>query len=172
MPNFEKIEGKREGSVNCVHEGFIYTKNNVDSLKTRLRCLRWRDACKGTALIQDNHFHLNIKCQREPKMSRKVEKRKVESEIKNIAGTTCTPLKQIYDSQITRESNIQPFVKLQWVNAGKNLPPTPTSAEWFKSSLKERAGSSAPCFREMAKVADDFFLLFFGDLTCQQKDDG
>ena len=34
--------------------------------------------------------------------------------------------------------------------------------------MKERAGTIAPCFREMAKVADDFFLLFFGDLTCQQ----
>ena len=31
----------------------------------------------------------------------------------------------------------------------------------------KRAGTIAPCFREMAKVADDFFLLFFGDLTCQ-----
>ena len=40
--------------------------------------------------------------------------RKVESESKNIAGTTCTPLKQIYDSHVTIESNIQPFVKLQW----------------------------------------------------------
>ena len=63
MPNFEKLEGKRKGSVNFVHEGFIYTKNNADSLKTRLRCHRWRDGCKGTAFIQDNHFHLNIKCQ-------------------------------------------------------------------------------------------------------------
>ena len=34
--------------------------------------------------------------------------------------------------------------------------------------MKERAGTIAPCFREMAKVADDFFLLFFGDLTCQR----
>ena len=29
MANFEKIEGKRKGSFNLVHEGFIYT---------RLRC--------------------------------------------------------------------------------------------------------------------------------------
>ena len=43
-----------------------------------------------------------------------VKKRKGESEIKNTAGTTCTPLKQIYDSQVTIESKIQPFVKLQW----------------------------------------------------------
>ena len=113
MPNLEKIKGKRKGSVNFVHEGFIYTKNNADSLKTRLRCHRWRDGCKGTAFIQDNHFHLNIKCQHEPEMS-EVKKRKVESEIKNVAGTTCTPLKQIYDSHVTIESNIQPFVKLQW----------------------------------------------------------
>ena len=54
----------------------------------------------------------------------------------------------------------------------KKLPPTPTSAEGFKNLLKERAGTIAPCFRELAKVADDFFLLFFGDLTCQQMDDG
>ena len=26
MPNFEKIEGKREGSGIFVHEGFIYAK--------------------------------------------------------------------------------------------------------------------------------------------------
>ena len=65
-----------------------------------------------------------------------VKKRKVESEIKNIAGTTCTPLKQIYDSHVTIESNIQPFVKLQWAmgkRRKKNLPPTPTSAEGFKN---------------------------------------
>ena len=113
MLNFEKIECKRKGSVNVVHEGFIYTKNNADSLKTRLRCHRWRDGCKGPAFIQDNHFHLNIKCQHEPEMS-EVKKREVESEIKNTAGTTCTPLKQIYDSHVTIESKIQPFVKLQW----------------------------------------------------------
>ena len=50
----------------------------------------------------------------------------------------------------------------------KILPPTTTSAEGFKNSLTERAGTIAPCFKEMTKVADDFFLLFFGDLTCQQ----
>ena len=117
---FQKIEGKPKGSVHFVHEGFIYTKNNADSLKTRLRCHRWRDGCKGTAFIQDNHFHLNFKCQHEPEMS-EVKKRKVESEIKDIAGTTCTPLKQIYDSHVTIESNIQLFVKLQWTNAGKKI---------------------------------------------------
>ena len=120
MPNFKKIEGKRKGSVHFVHGGFVYTKNNADSLKTRLRCHRWRNGCKGTTFIQDNHFHLNIKCQHEPEMS-EVNKRKVESEIKDIAGTTCTPLKQIYDSHVTIESNIQPFVKLQWANAGKKI---------------------------------------------------
>ena len=92
MPDFEKIEGKRKDSVIFVHEGFIYTKNNADSLKTRLRCHRWRDGCKGTAFIQGNHFYLTIKCQHEPEMS-EVKKRKVESEIKNIAGTICTPLR-------------------------------------------------------------------------------
>ena len=109
-----KKEGKRKGSVLFVHEGFIYTKNNVDSRKTRLKCHRWRDGCQGTAFIQDNHFHLNIKCQHEPERSRKVKKRKVESEIKNIAGTTCTSLKQIHDSDVTIESNFQPFMKLHW----------------------------------------------------------
>ena len=42
------------------------------------------------------------------------QEKKVESEIKDIAGLTCTPLKQIYDGHVTIESNIQPFVKLQW----------------------------------------------------------
>ena len=69
-------------------------------------------------------------------------------------------LSNIYDSHVTRETNIQPFVKLQWANAGKKLSPTPTSAEGFKNSLKERACTIAPCLREMAKVADNFFLLF------------
>ena len=40
-------------------------------------------------------------------------RKKIENEIKNIAGTTCTPLRQIYDSHVTMESIIQPFVKLQ-----------------------------------------------------------
>ena len=49
---------------------------------------------------------MNQKCPR--------SRKKVESEIKNTAGTTCTPFKQIYDSHVTIESKIQPFVKLQW----------------------------------------------------------
>ena len=104
---------KHRGSVNFVHEGFVYTKNIAVSLKKRLRCHRWPDGCKSTTFIQDNHFHLNIKCQHEPEMS-EVKKRIVESEIKNLAGTTCTSLKQMYDSHVTIESNIQPFVRLHW----------------------------------------------------------
>ena len=170
MSNFEKIEGKRKGSINYVHQGFIYTKNNADSIKTRLRCHRWRDGCKGTAFIQENTFHVNINCSHEPEMS-EVKKRKVESEIKNAAGSTCTPLRQIYDKLITKDSNIQPFVKLKWAMGKRrklNLPATPTTAETFKSALKERAGTIAPYFREMSKVADEFFLLFFGDVTSEQ----
>ena len=170
MSNFEKIEGKRKGSINYVHQGFIYTKNNADSIKTRLRCHRWRDGCKGTAFIQENTFHVNINCSHEPEMS-EVKKRKVESEIKNAAGSTCTPLRQIYNKLITKDSNIQPFVKLKWAMGKRrklNLPATPTTAETFKSALKERAGTIAPYFREMSKVADEFFLLFFGDVTSEQ----
>ena len=170
MSNFEKIEGKRKGSINYVHQGFIYTKNNADSIKTRLRCHRWRDGCKGTAFIQENTFHVNINCSHEPEMS-EGKKRKVESEIKNAAGSTCTPLRQIYDKLITKDSNIQPFVKLKWAMGKRrklNLPATPTTAETFKSALKERAGTIAPYFREMSKVADEFFLLFFGDVTSEQ----
>ena len=83
MPNFKKLEGKRKDSVNFVHEGFIYTKNNADSLTTRLRCHRWRDGCKGTAFIQDNRFHLNIKCQHEPEMS-EVKKKKLRVKFKTL----------------------------------------------------------------------------------------
>ena len=100
-----------------------------------------------------------------------VKKRKVESEIKNAAGSTCTPLRQIYDKLITKDSNIQPFVKLKWAMGKRrklNLPATPTTAETFKNALKERAGTIAPYFREMSKVADEFFLLFFGDVTSEQ----
>ena len=50
----------------------------------------------------------------------------------------------------------------------KNLPPVPTSGVGLKNALEERTGTNAPCFTEMSKVADDFFLLFSGDLTCQQ----
>ena len=49
MPNYKIIDGKRENSKYYVSEGFIYTKNNQDTLKIRLRCHRWRDECKGTA---------------------------------------------------------------------------------------------------------------------------
>ena len=66
------------------------------------------------------------------------------------------------------ESNYQPFVKVQCVNAGKKLPPIATSAEGFKNTLKERVCLIAPFIRKMAKVADDFFLMFFGDVRCQQ----
>ena len=51
-----------------------------------------RDCCKRTAFIQDNHCFINIECQHDPEMSG-VKKRKVKGEIKNIAGTTCTPLR-------------------------------------------------------------------------------
>ena len=50
----------------------------------------------------------------------------------------------------------------------KKLPPIPFSIEGFKNALKERAGTFALCFKEITKFANDFFLLFFGDLTCQQ----
>ena len=89
----------------------------------------------------------------------------------HFAGSTCTPLRQIYDKLITKDSNIQPFVKLKWAMGKRrklNLPATPTTAETFKSALKERAGTIAPYFREMSKVADEFFLLFFGDVTSEQ----
>ena len=49
--------------------------------------------------------------------------RKIESEIKNIASKNCTPRRQIYDSHATKESNFHPFVKLQWMNAGKKYHP-------------------------------------------------
>ena len=113
LPNFEKLEGKFKASVNFVHEGFIYTKNNTGSLKTRLRCTWWWDGRKGTAFVPVNLFRLKIKCQHETETS-DVKKRKVESEIKNTAGRTCTPLKQIYDSHVTIKSKIQPLVKMRW----------------------------------------------------------
>ena len=56
MANFEKIEGEHKGLVKFVQEGFIYIKNNADSLKTRLNCHRWGDGCTSTAFMQDNHF--------------------------------------------------------------------------------------------------------------------
>ena len=145
-----------------------FIQETADSLKTRLSCHRWRDGCKSTTFIQGNPFHSKIICQHDSEMS-EVKKIKVESENKIISGTTCTPLKQIYDSHVTIESNIQRFVKLQWAMSKlrkKNLPPTPTS-EGFENSLK-KAVTIAPCFREIAKVAENFFLLFFGDLTGQR----
>ena len=66
-------------------------------------------------------------------------KKKIESEIQNIAGTICTPLRQIYDSHVIIESNIQPLWNYngQWVNAGKKIPAISTSAKRFKIALKE-----------------------------------
>ena len=84
------------------------------------------------------------------------KERKVESKIKDAAGTTSTPLRQIYDKLITKDSNIQPFVKLKWAMGKRrklNLSTTPTTAETFKSALEERAGKIAPYFMEMAQVA-------------------
>ena len=162
MPNFKKIEGKRKGSVHFVHERFIHTKNNADSLKTRLRCHRWRDGCKGTAFILDNHFHLNNKCQHEPEMS-EVKKRKVESEIKNIAGTTCTPLKQICDSHVTIESNIQPFVKLQWAMGKRRKKIYHPHQPLLKGSKIHWKREPAPLHRALGKWPKSptiFFLLF------------
>ena len=96
---FQKIKGKRKGSVNFVHEGFIYTKNNADSLKTRLRYHRSRDGCKGTAFIQDNHVHLNIKCQHEPEMS-KSKKEKLRVKLQYIAYPSREHNGNIHDSFI------------------------------------------------------------------------
>ena len=64
----------------------------------------------------------NYKRQHKPDMS-EVMTRKIESEIKNIASKNCTPRRQIYDSHATKESNFHPFVKLQWMNAGKKYHP-------------------------------------------------
>ena len=109
---------------------------------------------------------MNQKCPKSRKQKLRVKFKTLQVQLAHLSNR--------YDSHVTIESNIQPFVQLQWAmgkRRKKKLPPTPTSAEGLKNSLKERAGTIAPCFREMAKVADDF-LLFFGDLTCQQMDDG
>ena len=73
-----------------------------------------------------------------------------------------------YDSHASMETNFQPFLKTQWVNAGKKLPTITTSAEGLKNTLKGRAGSIAQCFWENGQSRCRCFLLFFGDVRCQQ----
>ena len=44
--DFEIIEGLKKNTKTYVHDGYIYTKNNSDALKTRLRCRDWKVGCK------------------------------------------------------------------------------------------------------------------------------
>ena len=87
MPNYKIIDGKRENSKYYVSEGFIYTKNNQDTLKIRLRCHRWRDECKGTAHFFYDNLSIMQKCDHGPE-EQEVEKRETESKMKNLAETS------------------------------------------------------------------------------------
>ena len=112
MPSFQKIEGKRRGSVNYVHKGFIYLKNVEIDSKIHLRCHRYREGCKGTAVIQKNKFHVYSKCLHKSELT-EIKKRKIESDIKNTAGSTNLCLKQIYEERVPAKFSVQSFSKMK-----------------------------------------------------------
>ena len=93
MNNYEKIEGKREGSVNYVSKGFIFVKNLAVKNKIYLRCHRWRDQCKGTAEVHSGFLSIVKKCDHHPEHNA-VKRRITESVIKDKAETTCTSFRQ------------------------------------------------------------------------------
>ena len=131
MPNYKIIEGKRKNSKNYVSEGFIYTKNNQDALKIRLRCHHQRDGCKGTAHIIDDNLSIIQKCDHGPE-EQEVEKRETESKMKNLAETSCLTYRQIYDENVSSpKAMLQPFSKINSTlekRRKKVLPPVPM---WF-----------------------------------------
>ena len=52
---------RRFEEKNDVRDGYIYTKNNSDALKTKLRCRDWKDGCKIAAYIENGEENVNDK---------------------------------------------------------------------------------------------------------------
>ena len=108
----KKLKGSGEGSVNYVHKGFIYLKNVEIDSKNHLRCHRYREGCKGTAVIQKNKFRVYPKCLHKSELT-EIKKRKIESDIKNTAGSTNLCLKKIYDERVPPKFSAQSFSKMK-----------------------------------------------------------
>ena len=164
--NFQKIEGLRKGSVNYVYEGYLFIKNKADKETTYLRCIRWRDGCKGTAFIRDGYLSLNAKCSHGPENS-EVKRRKTESDIKNIAENTCTSLRQIYDENV--KPDVRPFTKIVSSMAKrrvKTLPPIPKTFEEFRDALSGEKGqiNGSPFYQSSLMCGKEFSILFYAEI--------
>ena len=94
MEIYEKIEGRRKGSVNYISEGYIFVKNLTAKDKIYLRCHMWRDRCKGTAGLQHGFLSIVKKCDHPPEHNA-VKRRKTESAIEDQAESTCISLQNL-----------------------------------------------------------------------------
>ena len=168
MNNYEKIEGKRKGSVNYVSEGFIFVKNLAVKDKIYLRCHRWRDQCKGTAEIHSGFLSIVKKCDHPPEHNA-VKRRKTESVIKHTAETTCTSLRQIYDENANE--NLRPFPKIVSTlkkRRSTTWPAVPNNSEEFKVALSSDMGKidDEYFFHNVITAGKEFALLFFTQTPC------
>ena len=148
MNNYEKIEGRRKGSVNYVSEVFIFVKNSAVKDKIYLRCYRWHDQCKGTAELNCGFLSIVKKCDHPPEHNA-VQRRKTESVIKDTAGTTCTSFGQIYYQNANE--NVRPFTKNVSTlkkRRSTTLPAVPNNSEEFKVALST----------DMWKIDDNHFF--------------
>ena len=146
--DFEIIEGLKKSTKNYVHDGYIYTKNNSDALKTRLRCRDWKDGCKGTAYIENGKFFVKRKCLHD-RDENAINKQKIESKMKDMAGKTFAPSRQIYDEIYTITSvklnfecqlqgcffHYEKALWRKWVELGLSRNSENSSVQWLKLLL-------------------------------------
>ena len=166
---FEIIEGLKKNTKNYVHDGYIYTKNNSDALKTRLRCRDWKDGCKGTAYIENGKFFVNRKCLHD-RAEQAINKQKIEAKMKDMAGKTCAPLRQIYDENLdtSTSSAVSPFSKISSTLSKRRrivLPKLPKTINEFDKALKTDEGNvnDKSFYRGFVTAGQEFALIFFLD---------
>ena len=166
---FEIIEGLKKNTKNYVHDGYIYTKNNSDALKTRLRCRDWKDGCKGTAYIENGKFYVNRKCLHD-RAEQAINKQKIEAKMKDMAGKTCAPLRQIYDENLdtSTSSAVSPFSKISSTLSKRRrivLPKLPKTINEFDKALKTDEGNvnDKSFYRGFVTAGQEFALIFFLD---------
>ena len=110
--NSEIKKGKKKGSDVYVSQSWLYTKNNSDAIKTRLKCRRCKASSKSTVFIQAYNFPNNIQYEHEDE-NFEVKQRKNETNLKISTKSSATPLRQLYDQRVAKESvDITPFASL------------------------------------------------------------
>ena len=167
--NYEKIEGRRKGSIIFCCDGYMYSKNNEYKNKNDLRCVLYKKDCSGTAFIEFGKLFNNQEYNH-PK-SFAIERTKIEASIMNESETSTLAPRDIYNRNIHPENvDISTFTKISSImrkRRAKNFPPIPRKVEEFDNLLKNPDFGTIDgkiFYRTFASAKDEFALIFLADI--------